>query len=297
MNRQSSKKSNVMGYQKSPTLSSNNNKKNVGVGGSGSFGSFPALSSNSYKQKTNIGGGNSARYGGSSSLTSNGYKKSASVGGFRSSRGYGGSKSVGSDGASGETEQGVTQAIFPSVINFKRDPWPKISDSTKNLVKKMLHPDPKHQLTAQQVLEHPWLSNVKKNPNVSLGEVVTSRLKQFSTTNKLKKQAIRDQMLFSVALAGIDVVDEAAAKLKLEITSKPIASDEIDHSVLQLQMKGFGDMPVAWSGNLLRYNILYVFARGADLVTNAHGMAAMDAFLLADDVLRQGVQGISDIIQ
>ncbi|GJS58057.1 protein phosphatase 2C 29 [Tanacetum coccineum] len=101
MNRQSSKKSNVMGYQKSPTLSSNNNKKNVGVGGSGSFGSFPALSSNSYKQKTNIGGGNSARYGGSSSLTSNGYKKSASVGGFRSSRGYGGSKSVGSDGASG----------------------------------------------------------------------------------------------------------------------------------------------------------------------------------------------------
>ncbi|GKA98528.1 calcium-dependent protein kinase 8-like protein [Tanacetum coccineum] len=215
MNRQSSKKSNVMGYQKSPTLSSNNNKKNVGVGGSGSFGSFPALSSNSYKQKTNIGGGNSAR-------------------------GYGGSKSVGSDGASGETEQGVTQAIFPSVINFKRDPWPKISDNTKNLVKKMLHPDPKHQLTAQQVLEHPWLSNVKKNPNVSLGEVVTSRLKQFSTTNKLKKQAIRDQMLFSVALAGIDVVDEAAAKLKLEITSKPIASDEIDHSVLQLQMKGFG---------------------------------------------------------
>ncbi|GJV41743.1 protein exportin 1A [Tanacetum coccineum] len=65
-----------MGYQKSPTLSSNNNKKNVGVGGSGSFGSFPALSSNSYKQKMNIGGGNSAR-------------------------GYRGLKSVGSDGASG----------------------------------------------------------------------------------------------------------------------------------------------------------------------------------------------------
>ncbi|GKB12031.1 hypothetical protein Tco_0845954 [Tanacetum coccineum] len=47
-------------------------------------------------------------------------------------------------------------------------------------------------------------------------------------------------MLFSVAIAGIYVVDEAAAKLKLEITSKPIASDEIDRSVLQLQMKGFG---------------------------------------------------------
>nr|GEW18107.1 hypothetical protein [Tanacetum cinerariifolium] len=37
-----------------------------------------------------------------------------------------------------------------------------------------------------------------------------------------------------------DVVDEATAKMKLEITSKPIASDEIDHPVLQLQMEGFG---------------------------------------------------------
>ncbi|GJS37564.1 hypothetical protein Tco_0535946 [Tanacetum coccineum] len=39
---------------------------------------------------------------------------------------------------------------------------------------------------------------------------------------------------------GIDVVDEATAKMKLEITSKPIASDEINHPVLQLQMEGFG---------------------------------------------------------
>lgn len=51
-----------------------------------------------------------------------------------------------------ETEQGVAQAIIRSVINFKRDPWPKISDNAKDLVKKMLEPDPKRRLTAQQVL-------------------------------------------------------------------------------------------------------------------------------------------------
>ncbi|KAI3823444.1 hypothetical protein L1987_04880 [Smallanthus sonchifolius] len=33
-----------------------------------------------------------------------------------------------------ETEQGVAQAIIHSVINFKRDPWPKISDNVKDLV-------------------------------------------------------------------------------------------------------------------------------------------------------------------
>ncbi|KVH91464.1 hypothetical protein Ccrd_006509 [Cynara cardunculus var. scolymus] len=70
-----------------------------------------------------------------------------------------------------ETEQGVAQAIIRSVIDFKRDPWPKVSENAKDLVKKMLNPDPKRRLTAQQVLEHPWLLDAKAAPNVSLGEV------------------------------------------------------------------------------------------------------------------------------
>ncbi|KDP22101.1 hypothetical protein JCGZ_25932 [Jatropha curcas] len=90
-----------------------------------------------------------------------------------------------------ETEQGVAQAIIRSVIDFKRDPWPKVSDNAKDLVKKMLNPDPKLRLTAHQVLEHPWLQNAKKAPNVSLGETVKARLKQFSVMNKLKKRALR----------------------------------------------------------------------------------------------------------
>lgn len=51
-----------------------------------------------------------------------------------------------------ETEQGVAQAIIRSVVDFKRDPWPKVSDNAKDLVKKMLNPDPKARLTAQEVL-------------------------------------------------------------------------------------------------------------------------------------------------
>lgn len=53
---------------------------------------------------------------------------------------------------SAETEQGVAQAIIRSAVDFKRDPWPKVSDNAKDLVKKMLDPDPKRRLTAQQVL-------------------------------------------------------------------------------------------------------------------------------------------------
>lgn len=51
-----------------------------------------------------------------------------------------------------ETEQGVAQAIIRSHVDFKRDPWPKVSDRAKDLVKKMLNPDPTQRLTAEEVL-------------------------------------------------------------------------------------------------------------------------------------------------
>ncbi|VAH44648.1 unnamed protein product [Triticum turgidum subsp. durum] len=90
-----------------------------------------------------------------------------------------------------ETEQGVAQAIIRSVIDFKRDPWPRVSDNAKDLVRGMLNPDPRRRLTAQQVLDHPWLQNIKKAPNVNLGETVKARLQQFSVMNKFKKHALR----------------------------------------------------------------------------------------------------------
>lgn len=57
-----------------------------------------------------------------------------------------------------ETEQGVALAILRGVIDFKREPWPQISESAKSLVRMMLEQDPKKRPTAQQVLGKPiWL--------------------------------------------------------------------------------------------------------------------------------------------
>ncbi|KAL2940821.1 Calcium-dependent protein kinase 8 [Bienertia sinuspersici] len=122
-----------------------------------------------------------------------------------------------------ETEQGVAQAIIRSVVDFKRDPWPKVSDNAKDLVRKMLEPDPTKRLTAQEVLDHPWLQNIKKAPNVSLGETVKARLKQFSVMNKLKKKALKviAEHLSTEEVAGIkeefDSMDTTkAGKVNLE---------------------------------------------------------------------------------
>ncbi|KAH0987512.1 hypothetical protein GBA52_014689 [Prunus armeniaca] len=107
-----------------------------------------------------------------------------------------------------ETEQGVAQAIIRSVIDFKRDPWPRVSDNAKDLVKKMLDPTPKKRLTAQKVLDHPWIQNAKKAPNVPLAETVRARLKQFSIKNKLKKRALGAFQMMDTGNKGKITIEE-----------------------------------------------------------------------------------------
>ena len=53
---------------------------------------------------------------------------------------------------SAETDQGVAQAILKGEINFQRDPFPSISSSAIELVRRMLTLDPKRRITAAQVL-------------------------------------------------------------------------------------------------------------------------------------------------
>ncbi|KAH0461610.1 hypothetical protein IEQ34_009185 [Dendrobium chrysotoxum] len=90
-----------------------------------------------------------------------------------------------------DSDEGIAQAIIRAAVDFKREPWSKVSQSAKDLVKRMLDPDPDTRLTAQQVLEHPWLRNASSAPNIPLGEAVRSRLKQFLVMNKFKKKALR----------------------------------------------------------------------------------------------------------
>ncbi|KAJ3681133.1 hypothetical protein LUZ60_015622 [Juncus effusus] len=90
-----------------------------------------------------------------------------------------------------ENDEGIAQAIIKGVYTFQRDPWPKISDNAKDLIQKMLDPNPYTRLTATEVLEHPWLKNASMAPNIPLGEEVRARLKQFSAMNKFKKKALR----------------------------------------------------------------------------------------------------------
>ncbi|OIW21817.1 hypothetical protein TanjilG_11552 [Lupinus angustifolius] len=76
-------------------------------------------------------------------------------------------------------------------LKFQKEPWPSISDSAKDLIRKMLDRNPKTRLTAHEVLCHPWIVDDNIAPDKPLDSAVLTRLKQFSAMNKLKKVALR----------------------------------------------------------------------------------------------------------
>ncbi|KAE8702966.1 Calcium-dependent protein kinase 14 [Hibiscus syriacus] len=79
-----------------------------------------------------------------------------------------------------DTEEGIAHAIIEGTIDFERDPWPKISDEAKDIVRSMLDPNPFTRRSVQELA-----------PNFNLGENVGTRIKQFSLMSKFKKKVLR----------------------------------------------------------------------------------------------------------
>lgn len=90
-----------------------------------------------------------------------------------------------------ETEKGIFDAILQGHIDFESSPWPSISSSAKDLVRRMLTQDPKRRITSAQVLEHPWLREGGEASDKPIDSAVLSRMKQFRAMNKLKQLALK----------------------------------------------------------------------------------------------------------
>ncbi|RIA05414.1 hypothetical protein BRARA_K00298 [Brassica rapa] len=104
-----------------------------------------------------------------------------------------------------ETQQGIFDDVLKGYIDFDSDPWPVISNSAKDLIRRMLSSKPAERLTAHEVLPmyihikayiylfagHPWICKNGVAPDRPLDPAVLSRLKQFSAMNKLKKMALK----------------------------------------------------------------------------------------------------------
>ncbi|CAL0334133.1 unnamed protein product [Lupinus luteus] len=90
-----------------------------------------------------------------------------------------------------ETEEGIAQAIIHGNLDFTRDPWPKVSEEAKDIVRRMLDSNPYTRITVEEVLEHSWIQNKDHARNISLGDQVKMRIKTFSLMNRFKKKVLR----------------------------------------------------------------------------------------------------------
>ncbi|XP_010518657.1 PREDICTED: calcium-dependent protein kinase 20-like [Tarenaya hassleriana] len=122
-----------------------------------------------------------------------------------------------------ETEQGIFEQVLKGELDFISEPWPSVSESAKDLVRRMLIRDPKKRITAHEVLCHPWVRVDGNAPDKPLHSAVLSRLNQFSAMNKLKKIAIK--------IIADSLSEEEIAGLKQMF--KMIDTDNSGHITLQ----------------------------------------------------------------
>jgi calcium-dependent protein kinase len=54
-----------------------------------------------------------------------------------------------------DNDEKIAQAVLRGNIDFNREPWPRVSANAKDLIRRMLDPNPSTRLTARQVLGKP----------------------------------------------------------------------------------------------------------------------------------------------
>ncbi|KAL8231673.1 hypothetical protein R6Q57_001451 [Mikania cordata] len=90
-----------------------------------------------------------------------------------------------------KTEDGIFKEVLRNKPDFRRKPWPSISTSAKDFVRKLLVKDPRARLTAAQALSHPWVREGGNASEIPLDISVLSNMRQFVRYSRLKQFALR----------------------------------------------------------------------------------------------------------
>ncbi|KAK9129516.1 hypothetical protein Sjap_010003 [Stephania japonica] len=90
-----------------------------------------------------------------------------------------------------KTEDGIFKEVLKNKPDFRRKPWPSISNSAKDFIQKLLVKDPRARLTAAQALSHPWVREGGDASDIPVDISVLSNMRQFVKFSRLKQFALR----------------------------------------------------------------------------------------------------------
>ena len=155
-----------------------------------------------------------------------------------------------------QSEQAIFDEVLKGKYDLRSDPWDKISEGAKDVVRKMLVSDPKQRATAQEVLNHPWVREDGDASDAQLEDVVLSRMRKFAAMNKFKKMGMLAvaKTLSKEEIAGMKEVFQAfdtdrsgtvtISELMDGLRKKGVdkAASEVAELVQSMDMDGSGEL-------------------------------------------------------
>ncbi|XP_010548274.1 PREDICTED: calcium-dependent protein kinase 16-like isoform X2 [Tarenaya hassleriana] len=131
-----------------------------------------------------------------------------------------------------KTEDGIFKEVLKNKPDFRQKPWPTISHSAKDFVKKLLLKDPRARLTAAQAISHPWVREGGEALEIPIDISVLNNMRQFVKFSRLKQIALRAlaSTLDDVELADLkdqfDAIDvDKNGSISLEEMRQALAKD------------------------------------------------------------------------
>lgn len=120
----------------------------------------------------------------------------------------------------GSNNNELFQKITTCYYGFPSPWWDHVSTGAKDLIVRLLQPDPRKRLTVEQALEHPWISQREKLQTLHL-EASMAALKKFNAKRRFKK-AIRA----TIALGKMQGLAAKAAAASAAASASASASEE-----------------------------------------------------------------------
>lgn len=87
-----------------------------------------------------------------------------------------------------ETDRGILSAIRRCAFDFSDPIWAEIGPSVKDLIQKMLVPDPKKRILPGEILLHPWVQQATSAKfRAPVNAVIAKNLRNFQSVSALKR--------------------------------------------------------------------------------------------------------------